>query len=874
MSIIDKYYNLEGKKVYRHELKKMIRQSQKEGCSEIEKKIRKFLSDNPKEKFFIINEVSKIQQNIENDVLSGIHELSEKEAFELEENEGLGKAVSPNEIYQFITDQIIEVLKSGKDLPWRMPWTSSGVTSDVAINYISKKPYRGINSFMLNYIYPFLRNKKFELPYFLTVNQVDKLGGKMKEGAKAYRVFFFRKIYKKGNEKISEKQYWKYFAKCAKGEVIENGEDVCKILSQYPVVAYYNVFCADDIEGINFEKIKSEFENKFEPIESAEGIVKQMPKRPQLIHRGTQALYQPQADRVVMPSQERFNSPEKYYTTLFHELSHSTKHKKRLNDSSRGGKRFGDKEYAFEELIAELSAVFLCSEAGILFKTLNNSQAYLKSWSKKLISSFEEDNKLFFRASSKAQAAADFILDRDSKGVSAFIRKAKPKIEKKEKPKIKASVKSTPKKQPRRPIPKIKQPQQLELALNGLKSSLMLVGGDKQTSQIGQLGMTTDAKRVAMDLSQTNTISIFGVQGAGKSYSIGTITEMVLKEFENVNRLHSPLAGVIFHYSESMDYAPEFVSMKNANDDQAQLEALKKQYGADPGSVEDIVLLTPKDKVSQRKAEYPSIEVRPIAFNSKELSVQDWMFILGAAGNDSDYIRKLRLIMKDGRDSLTITKIKRNIEKSTLLSAAQKTLAQQKIEFASQYINDRYSLKDVLKPGRLVVVDLRDEFIFKDEALGLFVIMLNIFSAIQEFNGQSFNKFIVFDEAHKYMDNAALTSTIVTAIREMRHKGVSIVIASQDPPSLPNEIIELSSMVLLHKFNSPVWLKHLQKSVTQLSTLKPTDMMSLGTGEAYLWATKSTNGFASGSPVKILTRPRVTKHGGETLQAIRDEKKD
>lgn len=100
-------------------------------------------------------------------------------------------------------------------------------------------------------------------------------------------------------------------------------------------------------------------------------------------------------------------------------------------------------------------------------------------------------------------------------------------------------------------------------------------------------------------------------------------------------------------------------------------------------------------------------------------------------------------------------------------------------------------------------MDLRDEFIDKDDALGLFVIMLNIFAGVKEYQGTRFNKFIVFDEAHKYMDNKDLTSTIVTAIREMRHKGVSMMIASQDPMSLPTEIIELSSIMLMHKFNSP-----------------------------------------------------------------------
>ncbi|WP_086478437.1 methylation-associated defense system ATP-binding protein MAD8 [Arenibacter amylolyticus] len=395
----------------------------------------------------------------------------------------------------------------------------------------------------------------------------------------------------------------------------------------------------------------------------------------------------------------------------------------------------------------------------------------------------------------------------------------------------------------------------------------ILIGKSSPSSQYGILGESLHGKKIAIDLSETNTISLFGVQGGGKSYTIGTISEMVLKQFSKVNELPAPLAGVIFHYSESMDYEPEFTSMIYPNDKEAELNKLKERYGAEPDNIEDVIILTPKDKIEERQAEYPSIEVLPIAFNSKELNVQDWLFILGAVGNDSAYIKQLKAIMKEHRRNITIDGITDSVEASELLSNSQKALARQKLSFAREYIDDNFMLRDSLKPGRLIIVDLRDEFIVKDEALGLFVIMLNIFSAVKNVNGAHFNKFIVFDEAHKYMDNKDLTGNIVTAIREMRHKGVSIMIASQDPPSLPNEIIELSSVVFLHKFNSPQWLKHIQKSITQLSTLGAADMSALVPGEGFLWATKATEKSITIKPVKVSTRPRVTKHGGGTIQA-------
>ena len=398
----------------------------------------------------------------------------------------------------------------------------------------------------------------------------------------------------------------------------------------------------------------------------------------------------------------------------------------------------------------------------------------------------------------------------------------------------------------------------------------ILLGKNEPPAQFGILGKMLNSNRlVGIDLDGCNTFSLFGVQGAGKSYTIGSVTEMVLKQFSNVNKLQAPLASVIFHYSDSMDYAPEFTSMIYPNDEQSQLARLKEQYGAVADSVDDVILLTPESKVEQRKTEYPGIEVYPIAFDSSELQVKDWMFLLGAMGNDSAYLRVLTQIMRTIRNDLSLKNIRRGVKTNSSLSTGQKELAEMRISFAEEYIRDGEKLQRHLRPGRLIIVDLRDEFIQKDEALGLFVVMLNIFSSVMEVEGKRFNKFIVFDEAHKYMNNKDLVGSITTAIREMRHKGVSIMIASQDPMSLPTEIIELSSVVILHRFNSPQWVKHMQKSITSLNTLTATEMAQLGSGEAYIWAVKATDKAFTTRPVKIQIRPRVTKHGGDTIQAVK-----
>ena len=398
----------------------------------------------------------------------------------------------------------------------------------------------------------------------------------------------------------------------------------------------------------------------------------------------------------------------------------------------------------------------------------------------------------------------------------------------------------------------------------------VIIGKNGDSPQYGILGkMTSNGRVIGMDLNECNTISLFGVQGAGKSYTIGSITEMVLRQFSKVNKLPAPMASVIFHYSDSMDYAPEFTSMVYSNDEVGQLAKLKAEYGAEPGNINDVILLAPESQVEARKAEYPDIDVHTIGFDSSELSVKDWMFLLGAMGNDSTYIKELKQIMKSCRHDMSLVNIRNGVANSDHMSSSQRSLAEQKLEFAEEYITDGNKLQQYLKPGRLIIVDLRDEFIEKDEALGLFVVMLNIFSSVMKVEGHAFNKFIVFDEAHKYMNNKELVGSITTAIREMRHKGVSIMIASQDPMSLPTEIIELSSIVVMHRFSSPAWVKHVQKAITPLQTLTATEMATLGSGEAYLWANKATDKAITQRPIKISIRPRVTKHGGDTIQAVK-----
>lgn len=393
----------------------------------------------------------------------------------------------------------------------------------------------------------------------------------------------------------------------------------------------------------------------------------------------------------------------------------------------------------------------------------------------------------------------------------------------------------------------------------------VMLGVPGESPQYGLIGDVA-GRKIALDLNQTHTISLFGVQGGGKSYTLGTIAEMASLRIPGINVLPRPLATVIFHYSPTMDYRPEFTSMIAANAVEEQIRQLRDTYGAEPRALSDVVLLAPADKVDARKAEYPDIDVLPLKFAAAELQSSHWRFLMGAVGNQATYIRQLNRLMKTLRSNLTIEALRQGIDHSTLPDHL-KDLARMRLDLAAEYIDDSVQLSSVIRPGRLIIVDLRDEFIEKDEALGLFVVLLQLF-ADAKYQGESFNKLVVFDEAHKYIESPDLVAGLVEVVREMRHKGTSVMVASQDPPSVPVSLIELSSQIVMHKFNSPAWLKHLQKANAALASLSAERMANLGPGEAFVWSSKASDDAFTKGAIKVRCRPRVTQHGGATRTAV------
>src|SRR5262249_40248797 len=139
---------------------------------------------------------------------------------------------------------------------------------------------------------------------------------------------------------------------------------------------------------------------------------------------------------------------------------------------------------------------------------------------------------------------------------------------------------------------------------------VVLLGATADSNSYGIVGRVHGSGRdVAFDVDGTNVVSVFGVQGAGKSYSVGNIIEAALIADPALNRLPHPLAAVVFHYSADQTYVPEYASMRRANDDEEETQLLEAEYGAHPLGLGDVRVLAPRDLVSERQQDYPELPV-------------------------------------------------------------------------------------------------------------------------------------------------------------------------------------------------------------------------------------------------------------------------
>lgn len=293
-------------------------------------------------------------------------------------------------LYQTVTDRILTSLEAGT-IPWEKPWQAPTYAGgNLPRNFRTGKPYRGVNVMLL-------WSAPYSAPFWLTYKQAQEMGGSVRKGEKGTSIVFYKQFLgkKDGTDPTDEQP--------TSSQAEETGNKHIPYM-----LTSYTVFNVEQCDGLKLPELLPAVEpDIFAEDAACKALVEGWAGRPTLqllSETERRACYRPATDTVHMPARHRFLEPSLYYSTLFHELVHSTGHASRLNRTL--GSSFGDDLYSREELVAETGAAFLCAIAGTAnTHTERNTTAYLQNW----IQQLKGDNRLILQAAAAAQKAVDLI---------------------------------------------------------------------------------------------------------------------------------------------------------------------------------------------------------------------------------------------------------------------------------------------------------------------------------------------------------------------------------------------------------------------------------------------------------------------------------
>ena len=295
-----------------------------------------------------------------------------------------------SDVYLDVTNKIVSALSQGV-IPWIKPWTTTGskAESPFPINAITRRPYTGIN---IPLLWAEARLRGFTQDRWLTFNQALKAGGHVRKGEQSTLAVLYKPMSKEAHDED--------------GQVVRDEQGNIEMV-QFALLRTHCLFNIEQTEGVPGEEP--------DPAEHTEppAFIDHAPAEQLLLASGAQiehcygdsAFYQPLRDRIQLPTKAQFEDVGSYYATALHELTHWSGHRSRLNrDGITGGHAFGSAAYAFEELVAEMGAAFLCALTAT--KGELRHEEYLASWLKIL----KEDKRAIFRASGQAREASEFLL--------------------------------------------------------------------------------------------------------------------------------------------------------------------------------------------------------------------------------------------------------------------------------------------------------------------------------------------------------------------------------------------------------------------------------------------------------------------------------
>ncbi|KAG0150647.1 hypothetical protein CROQUDRAFT_104293 [Cronartium quercuum f. sp. fusiforme G11] len=394
----------------------------------------------------------------------------------------------------------------------------------------------------------------------------------------------------------------------------------------------------------------------------------------------------------------------------------------------------------------------------------------------------------------------------------------------------------------------------------------------------------TNNPKLYINVNTPFSCVICGVQGSGKSHTASVLLEGCLLANQSIGTLPKPLAGLCLHYDTQAAALPceaAYLSMPSA-------ESLK--LGESKKARVPVTVLVAPTSINTMKAVYkqlPNVKVEAFHLSSQILNSRRMLSLMGCdeTGRMPLYLQRALTILREmGVDNFSYKGFKQRMEDEDM-STDQRGPFSMRIGMLDSYLTGRSgtSVQEHYKAGRLVIVDLRDPFINTSMASALFEIIVELFLEKSISSG----KVLLLDEAHKYLSEAhglsKFTASITSLIRQQRHFGIRTLISTQEPTIIPHTILELASILIIHRFNSPTWSLHLSRHICTSDEKGEEDewknrITQLRVGEAMVVAPsglgirelkdlkKSVVPFSNGFII-IRTRRRLTLDGGQSLTA-------
>ena len=434
------------------------------------------------------------------------------------------------------------------------------------------------------------------------------------------------------------------------------------------------------------------------------------------------------------------------------------------------------------------------------------------------------------------------------------------------------------------PIYEVMQP----IRLGGFTKAMTLVDKSNRPNYYGYLGdiivpansvvtneatnettneATNDAQRFKTYLNTKNPFCALaiGVQGTGKSYSVSAIIENCMIDFKPCIECPSPISTLVLHYDQDIHNMCEAVSMTQLVPQVKNIHNVK--------GIKQITVLVSPNYYKMRQSAYkhiPNCVVLPLSFAWHELTANQILGLMHVDPSDNMplYMTRLLVMLRDFQKNSKVVdfeSFKRQLQ-ALKFEGGQIGPLQQRLDVIECFLSrtNECDLQHIFEQGQLVLCDLTDPLLPKEEVNAIFNVLLEKYIGCKTPNA---SKMVVLDEAHKYLTEAMdpLSLSVIKAVRQMRHHGIRVVVSSQSPASIPSELIELSTLVMLHHFHVPDWFQYL-KSRLPMNEKDFEKIRGLKTGEALVYTRQWPDGMDDGRPMKtMMIRNRLTKDSGRTV---------